>query len=1240
MKRFFYLIAVFVMMSSYIFAQNGQFNWVSLAGGSTSDYGYDAFVDDAGNIYVTGKFKSDPMDFGNGIQISTRGNYDIYVAKYSPEGIAQWAVDAGSAGSASPDEGDAITVDANGNIYVTGAFFGTAYFTDTDSLVSTGNFDVFIAKYDNDGNFQWVKQAYSVSGTQDKGTGIVTDADGNVYVTGYFGDNEADTLIYEGHELYTTGGDRDVFVLKIDGDGNYVWAVSAGGASNDEAKAIDRDEDGNIYITGHYDDTTAYFGTYELPNVDDNEIFVAKINAADGTFMWADGITGQGKDGAYDIYVTKGDEGPDDGVVLVTGYFNDDLEFAGQTVTSAGDDDIYFLGTDLNGNSLGIFSVGGEGEDKGYAITLDGDMLYIGGYTKSDFVVGEDTVTNYGGKDAILIAFNGPQGTFKYVKNYGGNSYDYLTSLNKDANGNLYLSGYVKSNPAYFDPEQVSPSGSYDLWVGRMNYSGRVHGVFFSEYIEGSSYNKALEIYNGTGAPLDMSNFIIKSGYNGNGWNDEVYTFPEGTVIDAGDVWVIANNQADSVILAVADQALPYDTLGYVMAFNGDDARGLFQICDGDTVLLDVIGVPDEDPGSGWDVAGVTNATKDHTLVRKPGIYDGTDDWAESAGTDADNSQWIVYDKDTFQYLGYHNPEVTSGVNVTFQVDMSIQQQMGNFDPATQTVSIPGSFNGWDTGANLLSDDDGDLVYTTTLTLDPNTTYEYKYFAGGQWESIDNRSVTTGEDDMVLDVVYFNNQDVVPSGDASVTFEVDMRLPMRQGSLNPGQQVFVAGSFNGWSTAGDEMTDDDGDSTYTVVVDNLQSGEDLQFKFIYYKSDGSVEWEGIDNRHFTPAPGDTNHYFAFWNDIDPDVQFADGDITFNVDMSVMSEVGIFDNAQDTMMVRGSFNGWGDQDVMDQDPLSADFYFKTIAFEQQPVGMDLAYKFFVKNHDENSMWTDGWERPFSQGGGNRNVAFEGETGQQVDPVYYDDVNPDWVIEAGQSVQITFQVDMTDAADPNIQVPTFNPATDTVWWIAEQPSFVYSQGWMDTDNMRVLMLTDDDGDMVYTGTLTVNGPAWNGFEYRYAFTHDGGSFTHEPAGFADFAYRVRYIAMTGARQFVQPYTAPQDHWTPQEDKSDQWEDGPVVGVDGEGNVVHKFELQQNYPNPFNPTTTIKFSIPKSGVVTLKVFNLLGQEVATLINEEMNAGSYKVNFDASKLGSGVYFYKLQTGNHSATRKMLLLK
>jgi hypothetical protein len=106
--------------------------------------------------------------------------------------------------------------------------------------------------------------------------------------------------------------------------------------------------------------------------------------------------------------------------------------------------------------------------------------------------------------------------------------------------------------------------------------------------------------------------------------------------------------------------------------------------------------------------------------------------------------------------------------------------------------------------------------------------------------------------------------------------------------------------------------------------------------------------------------------------------------------------------------------------------------------------------------------------------------------------------------------------------------------------------------------------------------------------------------------------------------------------------------VTGVEDDNAIVNEFYLEQNYPNPFNPSTKIKYSIPyviasetkQSQLVTLKVYDVLGNEVAILVNEEKSAGSYEVNFDASRLTSGIYFYKLQAGSFVATKKMILLR
>jgi hypothetical protein len=89
-----------------------------------------------------------------------------------------------------------------------------------------------------------------------------------------------------------------------------------------------------------------------------------------------------------------------------------------------------------------------------------------------------------------------------------------------------------------------------------------------------------------------------------------------------------------------------------------------------------------------------------------------------------------------------------------------------------------------------------------------------------------------------------------------------------------------------------------------------------------------------------------------------------------------------------------------------------------------------------------------------------------------------------------------------------------------------------------------------------------------------------------------------------------------------------------------IPNQFSLLQNYPNPFNPTTTIKFSVQGNGFTSLKVYNVLGQEVATLISEEMPAGTYTRQWNASALSSGAYFYKLASGSNSMIKKMMLLK
>lgn len=102
----------------------------------------------------------------------------------------------------------------------------------------------------------------------------------------------------------------------------------------------------------------------------------------------------------------------------------------------------------------------------------------------------------------------------------------------------------------------------------------------------------------------------------------------------------------------------------------------------------------------------------------------------------------------------------------------------------------------------------------------------------------------------------------------------------------------------------------------------------------------------------------------------------------------------------------------------------------------------------------------------------------------------------------------------------------------------------------------------------------------------------------------------------------------------------DDPGKINIGGSRSATNKFKLYQNYPNPFNPTTTISYSISKDGLVTIKVFDILGREIATLLNENIAAGTYSINFNASDLPGGIYFYTLSTGSFQQTRKFILLK
>jgi len=598
-----------------------------------------------------------------------------------------------------------------------------------------------------------------------------------------------------------------------------------------------------------------------------------------------------------------------------------------------------------------------------------------------------------------------------------------------------------------------------------------------------------------------------------------------------------------------------------------------------------------------------------------------------------------------------------TSANLTFQVDMRNSIALGKFNPATDVVTCPGGFNNWlnEPPANstkVMSDADFDSVYTITIPVAYNQAYEYKFNIGTGWDGKDethgNRKVNVGFSDITVNPSFFDDYKSYTKVASKVTFKVDMHLPAK-GTFHPATDtVFLAGNLAGfadWNVAPIQMLDADNDSIFSVDV-NINSGYLAVYKFIW--SNGARTWEsptgddiGGGNRIYGVHDG-IDTVSRFWNNENPNVTLADGNIFFEVDMSVAAELGVFNPNVDSVQIRGAFNGWNDsqpdKSLLNQDPSNPNAWYLNVPFVQNVVGGTQYYKYFIKNGTGSTPYANtGWEvyigSPTTNSDRNRPVVFEGLSNQEVPPAYFEGINPDWVIPTGTSVQVEFSVDMTPATS---QAIAFNPATDTVWWIPRHPFYFAVNGlpWPG-DQPKVLQLTDPNTDMIYTGTLTINGPNFNGFLYQYAFTSTTG-LVQEDGSQGDA--RVRFIAQPTARTFVSPFTMPQDVWTNGEKPE---ESGPLTSIkEINGGLLNAFSLEQNYPNPFNPATTIRFTIPEAGIVKLAIYNLLGEKVQDVVNQEMTSGSFEVTFDGSKLSSGVYLYTINTGKYTASKKMILMK
>jgi len=241
---------------------SGVHQWSKRFGNTQGDVGYSVAIDASGSVLVTGYF-SQTVDFGGGNLVSA-GSFDVFVAKFSSSGSYQWTKQFGGTG---PDEGVEVAVDVSGNVLATGVFFGTVNMGG-GNLVSAGNEEIFLVKYNASGVHQWSQRFGSTD--SDVGFGVVTDGVGSVFVTGFF----RGTVNFGGGAL-VSAGNEDIYLAKYDAGGAHLWSKAFGSSNGEIGHAVAMDPLGNVLFTGYFNQTVD-FGGGNLVSAGSDEIVVAR----------------------------------------------------------------------------------------------------------------------------------------------------------------------------------------------------------------------------------------------------------------------------------------------------------------------------------------------------------------------------------------------------------------------------------------------------------------------------------------------------------------------------------------------------------------------------------------------------------------------------------------------------------------------------------------------------------------------------------------------------------------------------------------------------------------------------------------------------------------------------------------------------------------------------------------------------------------------------------------------------
>ena len=497
-KKILLLMTLATMgLTAKTMAQNFNLNWVkNIGNSSTTSPKINIEKDVQGNIYVSGGFIG-TVDFdpGSGVFNLTSQNTtygDNYLLKLDQNGnflwVKQWNFNPTNNSFYSGNSGNSgfeFKVTPLG-IFITGAFTGTTDFNPSNgvnnmSANGTSSWDAYFLKLDLNGNYMWA-QCYGGS-SSDWSRNVAFDSNDNIYLIGYFS-GTSDFNFSSATNNLTSNGAADVFILKLDPNGNFIWVKKIGGTTNDDFINIEIDTQNNIYYGGGYYTSSTIdmdpgAGTFTLNATPNNwGIALGKLDA-NGNFLWAVNIATSGQNVGFMKLNTLSNQ------IFLVGSFNSSLDIdpgaSVNNIVSNGADDIFLLSLNSSGNYVWSTSFGGAGVDNlnsYHPLNFDsnGRILLTGSFTQTvDFDPGisNNLFTSSGLKDIFLTVFSST-GNYITTKTFGSIGDDNGASITTVSPDLVYLTG-TYSNTVDFDPNQgvsnLTSAGLLDNYILKLNSS-------------------------------------------------------------------------------------------------------------------------------------------------------------------------------------------------------------------------------------------------------------------------------------------------------------------------------------------------------------------------------------------------------------------------------------------------------------------------------------------------------------------------------------------------------------------------------------------------------------------------------------------------------------------------------------------------------------------------------------------------------------------------------------------------